>query len=91
MRRLLSILRYTLENFPPPRALRSLSLKLDGLTGEKGQQLSLDQTSRMRKQVEEALAQLKERYGHSPVYRCVEIEPWSAVPEDRWILVESDV
>lgn len=89
-RRLTSILRYTLENYPPPRPLRSLSLKLDGLTGEKGQQLSLDQTSRMRKQLEESLAQLKERYGHSPVYRCLEIEPWSAIPEERWILVESD-
>lgn len=89
-RRLISILRYTLENYPPPRALLSLSLKLDGLTGEKGQQLSLDQTTRLRNQLEEATQQLKQRYGHSPVYRCVEIEPWSAIPEDRWILVESD-
>jgi hypothetical protein len=89
--RLLRILRDSLENFPPSQALRSMSLKLEGLTGETGQQLSLDERSRLRRQLEDAINQLKVRYGHSPVYRCLEVEAWSPIPEDRWILVESDV
>jgi nucleotidyltransferase/DNA polymerase involved in DNA repair len=89
-RRLESILRYTLENSPPPEALNSLSLRLDDLTGETGQQLSLDERARLRRQLGEAITQLKVRYGYSPVYRCLEVEPWSAIPEDQWILVESD-
>ena len=88
--RLASILRYTLENSPPPEALSSLSLRLEDLTGETGQQLSLDERSRLRHQLGEAITQLKVRYGYSPVYRCLEVEPWSAIPEDQWILVESD-
>ena len=89
--RLVSILRYVLENSPPPEALKSLSLRLEDLAGETGQQLSLDERSRLRRQLEEAITQLKVRYGYSPVYRCLEVEPWSAIPEDRWLLVESDV
>lgn len=89
--RLVRILHDCLENFPPSQALRSMSLKLEGLTGETGQQLSLDERSRLRRQLEDAISQLKVRYGHSPVYRCLEVEAWSPVPEDRWILVESDI
>jgi hypothetical protein len=67
-----------------------LTLRLDGLTGEKGKQLSLGEHARLQKQLEEAIQQLKARYGYSPVYRCVDVEPWSVIPEERQILVESD-
>jgi DNA polymerase-4/protein ImuB len=80
-----------LNNFPPPQAIRSLSLRLGGLTGETGKQLLLGQKQRQQRQLEEAIRQLKARYGYSPIYRCVDVEAWSVVPEDRQILVESDV
>ena len=57
---------------------------------ETGKQLSLGQRARQERQLREAIQQLKTRYGHSPVYRCVDVEPWSVIPEDRQILVESD-
>jgi hypothetical protein len=88
--RLLFLLRSALTNSPPPQAIRSLTLRLDGLTGEKGRQLSLGEHARLQKQLEEVIQQLKARYGYSPVYRCVDVEPWSVVPEERSILVESD-
>ena len=88
--RLLFVLRSVLNNFPPPQAVRSLSLRLEGLAGETGKQLALGDHSRQQRQLEEAIRQLKARYGYSPVYRCVEVEPWSVVPEERQILVESD-
>jgi nucleotidyltransferase/DNA polymerase involved in DNA repair len=88
--RLTFILRSDLANHPPPMAVRSLTLKLGNLAGETGKQLSLGRRGRLQKQVEEAIRQLKSRYGYSPVYRCVDVEPWSAIPEERQFLVESD-
>jgi nucleotidyltransferase/DNA polymerase involved in DNA repair len=89
--RLAFLLRSALNNFPPPQAIRSLSLRLSSLTGETGKQLSLGQKQRQQRQLEEVIRQLKTRYGYSPVYRCVDVEPWSVIPEERQILVESDV
>jgi nucleotidyltransferase/DNA polymerase involved in DNA repair len=88
--RLAFVLRSALQNAPPPNAVRSISLRLGGLTGETGKQLSLDRKGRLQRQLEEAIRQLKARYGYSPVYRCVDVEPWSVIPEQRQILVESD-
>lgn len=88
--RLAFVLRSSLQNAPPPNAMRSISLRLGGLTGETGKQLSLGKRGRLQRQVEEVIRQLKARYGYSPVYRCVDVEPWSVIPEQRQILVESD-
>jgi len=84
------LLRSALTNNPPPQAIRSLSLRLSSLTGETGKQLTLGQKQRQQRQLEEAIRQLRTRYGYSPVYRCVDVEPWSVIPEERQILVESD-
>ena len=88
--RLAFLLRSTLTNFPPPQAVRSLSLRLSDLAGETGKQLSLGQKGRLQRQIEEATRQLKVRYGFSPIYHCVDVEPWSVIPEQRQMLVESD-
>lgn len=88
--RLAFVLRSSLLIAPPPNAVRSLSLRLAGLTGETGKQLSLDGRVRLQRQLEEAVRQLKARYGASPIYRCLDVEAWSVIPEERQILVESD-
>ena len=88
--RLTYVLRSALTNSPPPQAIRSLSLRLSSLTDETGKQLSLGRRGRQQRQLEEVIRQLKTRYGYSPVYRCVDVEPWSVIPEERQILVESD-
>jgi nucleotidyltransferase/DNA polymerase involved in DNA repair len=88
--RLAFVLRSTLSNFPPPAAIKSISLRLSGLIGETGKQLVLGERGRMQRQLEEAIQQLKARYGYSPIFRCVEVESWSVIPEERQILVESD-
>jgi nucleotidyltransferase/DNA polymerase involved in DNA repair len=89
--RLVFLLRAALNNFPPPQAIASLSLRLSNLTHEKGKQLSLGQKGRRKHHLEEAIRQLKVRYGYSPIYRCLDVESWSVIPEERQILVESDV
>ena len=88
--RLAFVLRASLQNAPPPNAVRNISLRLAGLTGEAGKQLSLGEHGRQQRQVEESIRQLKARYGYSPVFSCVDVEPWSVIPEQRQILVESD-
>lgn len=89
--RLFFVLRSSLQNSPPPQAVRSFCVRLSGLTGETGKQMSLGEHGRLQRQIEETIQQLKARYGYSPVYRCVDVEPWSPIPEERQILVESDV
>ncbi|HEX5140376.1 MAG TPA: hypothetical protein VFX19_05510 [Dehalococcoidia bacterium] len=89
--RLVFVLRSALTNFPPPTAIKSLGLRLSGLSGETGKQLILGERGRLQRQVEECIRQLKARYGYSPIYRCVDVEPWSVIPEEQQILVESDV
>lgn len=89
--RLVFLLRAALNNYPPPQAICSLSLRLSNLTHEQGKQLSLGQRGRRRQHLEEAIRQLKVRYGYSPIYRCLDVESWSVIPEERQILVESDV
>ena len=88
--RLAFVLRSSLQNAPPPNAVRSISLRLGGLTGETGKQLSLGERARVQRHLEEAIRQLRARYGYSPVFRCVDVEPWSVIPEERQILIESD-
>jgi DNA polymerase-4/protein ImuB len=88
--RIAFVLRSSLQNAPPPNAVHGISLRLGGLTGETGKQLSLERKGRLQRQIEEVIRQLKSRYGYSPVYRCVDVEPWSVIPEQRQILVESD-
>jgi nucleotidyltransferase/DNA polymerase involved in DNA repair len=89
--RLIFVLRSALQNAPPPQAIWNLSLRLSGLTGETARQMTLGPKGRLQEQLEEAIRHLKVRYGYSPIYRCVDVDPWSVVPEERQILVESDV
>jgi len=64
---------------------------LSGLTGETGKQEGLFVAKgRRRAQLEEALRQLKARFGQSPVYHVVEVEPWSRIPERRLALIDYD-
>jgi DNA polymerase-4/protein ImuB len=88
--RLVFLLRSALMNFPPPNAVRSLALRVGGLAGETGKQLTLGERGRLQRQLEETIRQLKARYGYSPIYRCMDVESWSVIPEERQILVESD-
>jgi nucleotidyltransferase/DNA polymerase involved in DNA repair len=89
--RLSFVLRSTLQNTPPPNAVRSLTLRLSKLAGESGKQMYMGERGRLEHQLQEAIRQLKARYGASPIYRCVDVEPWSVIPEERQILIESDV
>ena len=89
--RLWLALRTIIDYADLPGAIATLRLELSGLTSEGGKQVQLfRERARRQEELEEMLRQLKARYGHCPVGRVVEVEPWSRVPERRMALVDFD-
>ena len=77
-----------LPNALPLAPVEELSLELLGLGGEWAKQPELFSVHAKRQaEVGEATRQLHARYGHTPLYRAMEVEPWSRVPERRWALI----
>jgi nucleotidyltransferase/DNA polymerase involved in DNA repair len=89
--RLVEILGHRLAAVELPGAVEALTLELIGLTAETTHQELLPglRPRRWRPLVEVA-HQLKQRYGESPLYRVVEVEPWSRIPERRHALMVFD-
>lgn len=46
--------------------------------------------SRQARRLASAIRELTQRYGVSPIYRVVEVEPWSRIPERRHALMSFD-
>ena len=69
-----------------------MQLSLSKLTSVIGWQgmLWTNQRRQRRERVQEAMQQLKARYGACPVGRIVEVEPWSRIPERRAAIVAFD-
>jgi nucleotidyltransferase/DNA polymerase involved in DNA repair len=85
------VLRQALQEAELPGPVCGLRVELVGLTAELGRQLGLPvMRRRVREHLEEALRQLKTRYGYCPVGRIVEVEPWSRIPERRLALIDFD-
>jgi DNA polymerase-4/protein ImuB len=88
---MLYVLRCTLEAAGLSGPVEEISVELSGLTQETGKQEGLFVAKgRRRAQLEEALRQLKARFGQSPVFHIVEVEPWSRIPERRLALIDYD-
>lgn len=89
--RLWTALRSILADVQLPDPVSRLEVELSGLVSAQGRQLALPVgRRRLREQLEEALRQLKARYGYCPVGRVVEVEPWSRIPEQRLALIDFD-
>ena len=72
---------------PPPGPLLRARLLLRGLVGEWGRQEGLLPSARDRSGLLEAARELEGRYGRPLIYRPVEVRPWEALPERRWMLM----
>ena len=84
---MLALLRHKLEAAALPGPVLRLQLTLAEFCGERGRQEGLfAQKGRRLAQLEEAIRQLRTRYGRSPVLRLVPVEPWSRIPERRLAL-----
>lgn len=84
---LAATLRYRLAGLTLDGAVEEIALELSGLTNVYARQEELFGVGLRRRQqqrIREAVKQLKQRYGATPLYRVVPIEPWSRIPERRW-------
>jgi DNA polymerase-4/protein ImuB len=74
-------------NMLPAAPTLELDLELLRLGPETARQLPLfARRIRQQRQLAEAARQLTARYGQTPLFRPVEVEPWSRIPERRWAL-----
>ena len=82
-------LRIALEATDIPGPLEDLRMTVSDTAGESGTQSSLFVEVRKQHQLREAIRQLEARLrARPPVYKVMDVEPWSRIPERRQALVE---
>ncbi len=70
--------------------VEEIALELSGLTtvhARQGQLFEADLRRRRQQDIDEAVGELKQRYGLSPLFSLTPVEPWSRIPERRWGLL----
>jgi len=102
--RIAAPLRAKMAIYPPPKAVETLLLELTDFGTPSMQTGLFDRKSRTGRDVSghdfnqgevparlrDAIKELKLRLGHSPLYRVVEVDPWSRIPERRHALLSFD-
>jgi DNA polymerase-4/protein ImuB len=84
-------LKTLIGNLVLPGPVEEVLLQLSDLCGETGKQSGMFTGNAGRGlQLQESVRQLKARFGRTPVYRLVEVEPWSRIPERRQALIDYD-
>lgn len=85
---LINALELRLQALELPGPVEAVALQLSGIVHEVAHQGMLP-TLRPRHipPLTEAVQQLEQRYGLSPLFRVVEVEPWSRIPERRHALI----
>jgi nucleotidyltransferase/DNA polymerase involved in DNA repair len=87
--RMLFVARSKIERLQLTSAGVSLAVTFSGLCSEYGRQANLWQTGPRRwRELLEAVEQLNTRVGEPSVFRVVEVQPWSRIPERQLALVE---
>jgi|GEM_PF-632923 len=87
-RRMLFVLRSKIERLELGAAAVGLGVRLSGLCSEYAHQANLWQLGpRRQRELDEAIEQLNTRAGDPQVYRVVEVQPWSRIPERQVALV----
>jgi nucleotidyltransferase/DNA polymerase involved in DNA repair len=103
--RIASPLRMKMEISPPPRAVETLILEFTHFGAPSAQTQLFDRRDEHGREtsglgfalggdvppsLRDAVRELKLRLGHSPLYRVVEVDPWSRIPERRHALLSFD-
>ncbi|MEO8540209.1 MAG: hypothetical protein ABI577_10755 [bacterium] len=87
-KRMLFVLRGKIERLELDAAAVGVGVTLSGLCSEYAHQVNLWQLGpRRQRELEEAIEQLNARAGEAQVYRVVEVQPWSRIPERQVALV----
>ena len=85
-------LKRRLEPVRPAGTLTELTVELTAFAAHLDLRQSLfpDERQKRRECLTRELSQLRERLGSARVYRIVEVEPWSRLPENRYGLISYD-
>jgi len=103
-KRITSPLRTKMSISPPSGAMEALSLEIFQFGASSAQKSLFDRKEEASRasgegdlargevppSLKEAVKELKLRLGHSPLYRVVEVDPWSRIPERRHALLSFD-
>lgn len=85
---LINALELRLQALELPGPVEAVALQLSGIIHEVSHQGMLPMLRpRHAPPLAEAIQQLEQRYGLSPLFRVVEVEPWSRIPERRHALI----
>ena len=85
----LFVLRNALEATDIPGPLEDIRMTVSDIAGESGTQASLFAEVRKQQQLGEMIRQLEVRLrAKPPIYKVMDMEPWSRIPERRQALVE---
>ena len=102
--RIASPLRMKMAISPPPKAVDILIVELTQFGAPSTQTSLFDRKNENGRaaagrelaqgevppSLRDAVKELKLRLGHSPLYRVVEVDPWSRIPERRHALLSFD-
>ena len=102
--RIAAPLRAKMALSPPPKAVEGLVLELTDFGAASAQTGLFDRKTESGRgtseldfedgevpaRLRDAVKELKLRLGHSPLYRVVEVDPWSRIPERRHALMSFD-
>jgi len=79
-----------MEEYPQPGPIEQIGLNISRLGFPGGRQSSIFREIRSRDHLLEDIHQLELRLGSAQVYRVKEVEPWSRIPERRYILAPTN-
>ena len=89
--RVINALELRLQAIEMAGPIEMVTLEFSGITNETARQAAFSMMGpRAAAPLTAAIHQLKHRYGLSPIYHVVEVEPWSRIPERRHALITYD-
>ncbi|MDQ3655281.1 MAG: DNA polymerase Y family protein [Chloroflexota bacterium] len=89
--RVIDALALRLQAIEMARPIEMVTLEFSGITNKVARQVTFPMMgARATAPLTAAVHQLKHRYGLSPIYHVVEVEPWSRIPERRHALIAYD-
>jgi DNA polymerase-4 len=86
IRSVISRVRSVLENVSQPGPVERMGMKIIALGHQSGKQKSLFSEVRARDHLLDDVKQLEFRLGGPQVFKIKEVEPWSRIPERRYVL-----
>jgi DNA polymerase-4/protein ImuB len=89
--RLIKAIDLRMHTIELPGPIESITLEFSGIVNMTAKQQAFPMMGiRAAEPLTAAIHQLKQRYGLSPIYHVVEVEPWSRIPERRHALITYD-